>query len=68
VIVEIICACLLQVYDVTDYIDFHPGGYAIMRNAGKDSTKGFYGPQHPITTRDVICEYYIGPLAIDSKE
>lgn len=55
-------------YDVTDYIDFHPGGEAILRNAGGDSTKGFYGPQHPVTTRDVICEYYVGPLETDKKK
>jgi cytochrome b involved in lipid metabolism len=55
----------VQVYDVTDYVDFHPGGDAILRNAGGDSTAGFYGPQHPPTTRDLIDEYYIGELASD---
>lgn len=52
---------------MTDYIDFHPGGEAILRNAGRDSTEGFYGPQHPITTRDVICEYYVGPLKTEEE-
>ena len=51
-----------QVYDVTDYVDFHPGGDAILRNAGGDSTAGFHGPQHPPTTIDLLREYYIGPL------
>mmetsp|Transcript_5056 Transcript_5056/g.14537 ORF Transcript_5056/g.14537 Transcript_5056/m.14537 type:complete len:139 (+) Transcript_5056:315-731(+) len=51
-----------KVYDVTDYVDFHPGGDAILRNAGGDATEGFYGPQHPPTTRDLLREYYIGPL------
>ncbi len=51
-----------QVYDVTDYVDFHPGGDAILRNAGGDCTEGFYGPQHPPTTQDLLREYYIGPL------
>ena len=53
----------VQVYDVTDYVDFHPGADAILRRAGDDSTAGFYGPQHPPTTRDLIDEYYIGELA-----
>ena len=52
-----------QVYDVTDYVDFHPDGAAILRNAGGDSTEGFHGPQHPPTIVDLITEYYIGPLA-----
>jgi len=55
----------VQVYDVTDYVDFHPGADAILRRAGDDSTAGFYGPQHPPTTRDLIDEYYIGELATD---
>jgi cytochrome b involved in lipid metabolism len=32
-----------KVYDVTDYIDLHPGGDAILRNAGLDSSEGFHG-------------------------
>jgi cytochrome b involved in lipid metabolism len=30
-----------KVYDVTPFIAQHPGGVAILRNAGKDSTDGF---------------------------
>lgn len=33
----------MQVYDVTPYVFEHPGGDAILNNAGGDSTKGFYG-------------------------
>jgi cytochrome b involved in lipid metabolism len=33
----------MQVYDVTPFVIEHPGGDAIMRNAGADSTVGFYG-------------------------
>jgi cytochrome b involved in lipid metabolism len=36
-----------KVYDVTDYLEEHPGGEAIMRNAGGDSTQGFKGDHHP---------------------
>ena len=36
-----------RVYDVTRYVDLHPGGDAILRHAGDDATEGFEGPQHP---------------------
>lgn len=49
-----------KVYDVTDYIDEHPGGDAILNNAGRDSTVGFKGPQHPPSVVDVLKLYYIG--------
>ena len=38
-----------RVYDVTDYVDEHPGGMAIADHAGGDATEGFHGPQHPPT-------------------
>lgn len=33
----------VQVYDVTPYVEEHPGGDAILRNAGGDATEGFHG-------------------------
>lgn len=51
-----------KVYDVSSFVDSHPGGDSILANAGKDNTAGFYGPQHPDTTREQIEEYYIGNL------
>ncbi|KAK4781222.1 hypothetical protein SAY87_017328 [Trapa incisa] len=32
-----------RVYDVTSYVEEHPGGDAILTHAGEDSTEGFYG-------------------------
>ena len=52
----------LGVYDVTAYVEEHPGGQAILNNAGRDSTKGFYGPQHPARVFDMIEDFYIGDL------
>lgn len=43
-----------KVYDFTDYIGLHPGGEAILRNAGRDSTKGFSGSQHPHRVWDMV--------------
>ena len=51
-----------KVYDVTPYVNEHPGGAAILRNAGGDSTEGFFGPQHPDRVFDLIDDFYIGDL------
>ncbi|CAN4094421.1 unnamed protein product [Withania somnifera] len=32
-----------KVFDVTSYVEEHPGGDAILDHAGDDSTEGFYG-------------------------
>eukprot|EP00873_Tetraselmis_striata_P046590 jgi/Tetstr1/466854/TSEL_011311.t1 len=52
-----------RVYDVTSYVEEHPGGPSIMNNAGDDSTLGFYGSQHPPRVFDLIEDFYIGDLA-----
>ncbi|EFJ50101.1 hypothetical protein VOLCADRAFT_80369 [Volvox carteri f. nagariensis] len=52
-----------RVYDITDYVDEHPGGESILNNIGGDATEGFHGPQHPITTYVLVEEYCIGKLA-----
>jgi cytochrome b involved in lipid metabolism len=51
-----------KVYDITAYVDEHPGGESILNNAGGDATDGFHGPQHPPTVLDVVEEYVIGTL------
>lgn len=52
-----------RVYDLTDYIDNHPGGDSMLKFAGKDASEAFYGPQHPSSTRDLVRSYIIGKLA-----
>lgn len=34
-------------YDVTSYVEEHPGGDAILAHAGDDSTEGFFGYVFP---------------------
>ncbi|KAA8497977.1 Cytochrome B5-like protein [Porphyridium purpureum] len=51
-----------KVYDFTPYVIQHPGGDAILRNAGADSTEGFHGPQHGENVKRMIADYYIGEL------
>ncbi len=52
-----------KVYDVTSYVEEHPGGDSILNNAGRDSTQGFHGPQHPARVFDIIEDFCIGTLA-----
>ena len=51
-----------KVFDVTPFVDQHPGGSAIFARAGQDVTKGFYGPQHPPGAFDLVGDYQIGVL------
>ncbi|CAN0901474.1 Cytochrome B5-like protein [Linum grandiflorum] len=51
-----------RVFDVTSYVEEHPGGDAILTNAGDDSTQGFFGPQHPGGAFQLIEDYCIGEL------
>ncbi|OVA12492.1 Cytochrome b5-like heme/steroid binding domain [Macleaya cordata] len=51
-----------KVFDVTSYVEEHPGGDAILDHAGDDSTEGFYGPQHGTRVFDMIDDFYIGDL------
>ena len=56
-----------KVYDVTPYVEEHPGGLAILRNAGGDATEGFHGPQHPPRVFDIIDDFLIGTLSIQEE-
>ncbi|KAJ8600635.1 hypothetical protein CTAYLR_006920 [Chrysophaeum taylorii] len=52
-----------KVYDISSYIDDHPGGSAILNNLGADNTKAVLeGPQHPETVRDILAMHLIGDL------
>ena len=57
-----------KVYDVTSYVDEHPGGESILKNAGKDSTVGFHGPQHPSRVFQIIEDFLIGELIESDKD
>lgn len=52
-----------KVYDVTDYLEEHPGGVnKIMEWAGKDATKAFREANHSIDAIKTSEKYYIGNL------
>ncbi|XP_035207590.1 cytochrome B5-like protein [Stegodyphus dumicola] len=53
-----------HVYDVTPFLDQHPGGIDIMmEHAGRDATVAFYGAGHHPSTMELLEAYCIGSLA-----
>merc|ERR1711997_1196137 len=57
-----------KVYDITKFLDEHPGGEEILiENAGADSTENFEDVGHSSDAREMLEEYYIGDLHPDDK-
>jgi cytochrome b involved in lipid metabolism len=53
-----------KVYNVTNWIDKHPGGKIIMKGVGKDATQLFLHYKHPSFVKEsILPKYYIGDLA-----
>lgn len=53
-----------KVYDVTDFLEEHPGGYdIIVQAAGKDATQDFEEIGHSKSARDMLEKYLIGSFA-----
>jgi sterol-4alpha-carboxylate 3-dehydrogenase (decarboxylating) len=50
------------VYDLTEYVDAHPGGDKIAQHAGGDASEGFKGPQHPDHVKDTVEQFKVGVL------
>jgi len=57
-----------KVYDVTKFLDEHPGGEEILiENGGMDSTENFEDVGHSSDAREMLEEYYIGELAEEDR-
>lgn len=60
-----------KVYDVTNYLEEHPGGDEVLLSAtGKDATDDFEDAGHSNSARETMEEYYIGdidPSSFSSK-
>ncbi|XP_031564870.1 cytochrome B5-like protein [Actinia tenebrosa] len=58
-----------KVYDVTPYVTEHPGGKAIFRNAGDDSSGGFHSQKaHGIVKNHInslLKAFYVGRISQD---
>ncbi|XP_020290703.1 cytochrome b5-like [Pseudomyrmex gracilis] len=57
------------IYDVTDYMDGHPGGPELIEEyAGKDATSGFDDFGHSSDAKKMLKDYLIGELKDDDKK
>ena len=57
-----------KVYDITNFLDEHPGGEEILiENAGSDITEHFEEVGHSSDAREMLEEYYIGDLHEEDK-
>ncbi|KAF6258879.1 cytochrome b5-like heme/steroid binding domain-containing protein [Scenedesmus sp. NREL 46B-D3] len=53
-----------KVYNVTDFLEEHPGGYdIILTSAGKDSTQDFEEIGHSNSARELLEKYLIGKFS-----
>ncbi|KAF1869272.1 hypothetical protein Lal_00020949 [Lupinus albus] len=56
-----------KVYDVTQYLDDHPGGDdVILAATGKDATDDFEDAGHSKSARELMEQYFIGELDTSS--
>jgi len=52
-----------KVYDVTKFLDDHPGGDEVLLSAtGKDATDDFEDVGHSTSARDMMDEYHVGEI------
>jgi len=57
-----------KVYDVTAFIEEHPGGMEVLvENAGLDATYTFEDVGHSLDARELLSQYYIGDLHADDR-
>ena len=57
-----------NVYDITKFLNEHPGGSeVIMEVAGQDGSEGFEDVGHSEDAREMLAEYKIGELPAEEK-
>lgn len=57
-----------RVYDLTEFIEYHPGGYEIMiEYAGADATNAFNEKPHTIEASVMLEKYLIGELVQEDR-
>ncbi|KAK1698773.1 hypothetical protein QYE76_015470 [Lolium multiflorum] len=56
----------LQIYDVTKYLEDHPGGADVLLEVtGKDGTEEFDDAGHSKDAKELMKDYFIGELDLD---
>ncbi|GLJ44259.1 hypothetical protein SUGI_0925290 [Cryptomeria japonica] len=56
-----------KVYDVTSYLEEHPGGDDVLLLAtGKDATEDFEDAGHSTDAREIMEKYYVGEIDTSS--
>lgn len=56
-----------KVYNVTDFLDEHPGGDEVMiSSSGKDATEDFEDVGHSTAARKQLDDYYVGEYDVNS--
>lgn len=56
------------VYDVTKFLDEHPGGHEVLVNvAGKDGSEDFEDVGHSFDAKELMKKYAVGELVDDEK-
>jgi len=57
-----------KVYDVTKFLEEHPGGVEVMlEHAGSEATYAFEDVGHSLDARDLLAQYYIGDVHDDDR-
>lgn len=57
-----------KVYDLTEFNDFHPGGFEIMLEyAGTDATNAFSEKPHTVDAAEMLEKYLIGELVVGDR-
>lgn len=57
-----------KVYDVTQFLDEHPGGEEVMiEQAGGDGSESFEDVGHSSDARELMKDYYLGELAEEDR-
>ncbi|XP_039619265.1 cytochrome b5 [Erpetoichthys calabaricus] len=58
-----------KVYDVTHFLDEHPGGEEVLlEQAGGDATESFEDVGHSSDAREMLKQHYIGELHPDDRK